>query len=201
MCLRKHCSLDISYNREEIHLAEQVYKRLSKFDFDVRFDAYMLRRGCDFVEENMMSIDKACKNGTVIALLKDRVLNDGSFVRTELAKALEYDLSQSSCSIMPFYLDRGLEGKLIDDSQLNKLSKYKSVDLTKYDQDKRADIVVNEVLKKHYRPGTILFYSELFGNKDEVNYDLEESIKLKKLNEEIMKKKFSFWGKLFGIGK
>ena len=37
--------------------------------------------------------------------------------------------------------------------------------------------------------------------KDEVNYDLEESIKLKKLNEEIMKKKFSFWGKLFGIGK
>ena len=199
--IKKHATIFISYNREEIHLAEQVYKRLSKFDFDVRFDAYMLRRGCDFVEENMMSIDKACKNGTVIALLKDRVLNDGSFVRTELAKALEYDFSQSSCSIMPFYLDRGLEGKLIDDSQLSKLSKYKSVDLTKYDQDKRADIVVNEVLKKHYRPGTILFYSELFGNKDEVNYDLEESIKLKKLNEEIMKKKLSFWSKLFGIGK
>lgn len=174
---------------------------MSKFDFDVRFDAYMLRRGYDFVEENMISIDKACKNGTVIALLKDRVLSDGSFVRTELVKALEYDLSQSSCSIMPFYLDRGLEGRLIADCQLSKLSKYKSVDLTKYDQEKRADIVVNEVLKRHYRPGTILFYSELFGKKDEVNYDLEESIKLKKLHEEIMKKKFSFWSKLFGVGK
>lgn len=199
--IKKKATIFISYNRDEYLLAEKVYNRLCKYDFDIRLDKYFMRRGCDFVEENMMSIDQACRKGTVIALLRDRVLTERSFVRVELGKALEYDLSQSSCSIMPFYLDRGLEGRLIDDSQLSKLSKYKSVDLTKYDQEKRADIVVNEVLKKHYRPGTILFYSELFGNKDEVNYDLEESIKLKNLHEEIMKKKFSFWSKLFGIGK
>lgn len=199
--IKKKATIFISYNRDEYMLAEQVYDRLCKYDFDLKFDRYFLRSGCDYAKEIMTSIDEACKKGTVVALLKERVLSKGSFVRTELAKALEYDQSQSSCSIMPFYLDHGLERRLIDDSQLSKLSKYKSVDLTKYDQEKRADIVVNEVLKKHYRPGTILFYSELFGNKDEVNYDLEESIKLKKLHEEIMKKKFSFWSKLFGIGK
>lgn len=199
--IKKKATIFISYNRDEYMLAEQVYDRLCKYDFDLKFDRYFLRSGCDYAQEIMTSIDETCKKGTVVALLKERVLSKGSFVRTELAKALEYDQSQSSCSIMPFYLDHGVERRLIADCQLSKLSKYNSVDLTKYDQEKRADIVVNEVLKKHYRPETILFYSELFGNKDEVNYDLEESIKLKKLHVEIMKKKLSFWSKLFGIGK
>lgn len=199
--IKKKATIFISYNRDEYLLAEKVYDRLCKYDFDIRFDRYYMRWGCDFAEENTMSINQACRKGTVIALLRDRVLTEGSFVRAELGKALEYDHFQSSSSIMPFFLDKDLGDKLSRDGILHKLSKYRSVDLTKYDQDMRADIVVNEVLKKHYKPGTILFYSELFGNKDEVNYDLEESIKLKNLHEEIMKKKFSFWSKLFGIGK
>lgn len=199
--IKKHATIFISFNSEEIRLAEQVYHRLRKYDFDVRFDAYALRSGRDFVTENMLSIDMACKKGTVVALLRDRVLSDSSFVRRELAKALDYDESQSVLSIVPFYLDEGLQEYVGKDQLLHKLLNYKSIDLTIYSQEQRVDIVVNEVLKKHYRPGTILFYSELFGNKDGLNYDFEESIKLKKLHEEIMKKKISFWSKLFGIGK
>lgn len=70
------------------------------------------------------------------------------------------------------FLDEGLERKIRRDFFLKNLTKYKSVDLTIYEQNQRADIVVNEVLKKHYRPGTILFYSELFGNKDDNKFDI-----------------------------
>lgn len=141
--LKKQATIFISYNREEIQLAEQVYHRLCKYDFDVRFDAYALRSGRDFVGENMMSIDMACKKGTVVALLKDRVLNEGSFVRTELAKALDYDEYQSTCSILPFYLDKGLEKSLKEDEILYKLYNYQSIDLTIYNQAHRADVIVN----------------------------------------------------------
>lgn len=199
--IKKQATIFISYNREELLLAEQVYHRLCKYDFDVRFDAYALRSGGDFVAENMLSIDMACKKGTVVALLRDRVLSDSSFVRTELATALDYDESQFVHSIVPFYLDEGLQECIGKDQLLHKLLNYKAIDLTIYSQEQRVDIVVNEVLKKHYKPGTILYYSELFGNKDEINYDLEESIKLKKLHEDIMKKKISFWSKIFSIGK
>lgn len=101
--IKKQATIFISYNREEMHLAEQVYHRLRKYDFDVRFDAYLLRSSRDFANENMLSIDKACQKGTVVELLKDRVFSDGSFVRKELAKALEYDDLQSTCSILPFF--------------------------------------------------------------------------------------------------
>ena len=173
-------------------MAEQVYHRLCKYDFDVRFDAYTLRSGRDFVAENMLSIDMACKKGTVVALLKDRVLYEGSFVRIELAKALGYDESQSVHSIVPFYLDKGLQERIGKDGLLHKLLSYKSTDLTIYSPEQRVDIVVNEILKKHYRPGTILFYSELFGGKEKNNYDLVESRKLKELYKEITNRKSSF---------
>lgn len=195
--LKKQATIFISYNREEIQLAEQVYHRLCKYDFDVRFDAYTLRSGRDFVAENMLSIDMACKKGTVVALLKDRVLYEGSFVRIELAKALGYDESQSVHSIVPFYLDKGLQERIGKDGLLHKLLSYKSTDLTIYSPEQRVDIVVNEILKKHYRPGTILFYSELFGGKEKNNYDLVESRKLKELYKEITNRKSSFWSKLF----
>lgn len=191
--LKKQATIFISYNREELYLAEQVYHRLCKYDFDVRFDVYTLRSGRDFVTENMMSIDMACKKGTVVALLKNRVLSAESFVRKELSKALDYDELQSSHSILPFFLDVGLVECLKKDEILHELLNYKSVDLTIYDEEQRVDIIVNEVLKKHYRPGTILFYSELFGNKDGNNYDIVESKKLKELHEKIMKSKSFFW--------
>ena len=151
--IKKQATIFISYNREEIHLAEQVYNRLCKYDFDVRFDAYTLRSGRDFVAENMLSIDMACKKGTVVALLRDRVLSDSSFVRTELATALDYDESQSVHSIVPFYLDEGLQECIGKDQLLHKLLNYKAIDLTIYSQEQRVDIVVNEVLKKHYNQG------------------------------------------------
>lgn len=195
--IKKQATIFISYNREEIQLAEQVYNRLCKYDFDVRFDAFTLRDGRDFVTENMLSIDMACKKGTVVALLKDRVLSEDSFVRIELAKALDYDESQSAQSILPFFLDKGLREALGKDGLLHKLLNYKFTDLTIYSQEQRVDIIVNEVLKKHYKPGTILFYSELFGNKEDKNYDLVESNKLKDLYKEITKRKSSFWNKLF----
>lgn len=195
--LKRQATIFISYNREEHLLAEQVYDRLCKYDFDLKFDRFFLSSGCDFAKEIMTSIDEACKKGTVIALLKNRVLSDGSFVRTELAKALDDDDSQSTHSILPFYLDKGLRESVEEDILLHKLQNYKSTDLTTYKQSQRVDIVVNEVLKKHYRPGTILFYSELFGNKDGNNYDVVESAKLKELYKMITKRKESFWNKLF----
>lgn len=197
--IKKQATIFISYNREELQLAEQVYHRLCKYDFDVRFDAYTLRSGRDFVSENMMSIDMACKKGTVVALLNKRVLNmtAHSFVRVELAKALSCDESQSVHSILPFFLDKGFGESLGRDDLLFKLLNYKPVDLSFYNQEQRVDIVVNEVLKKHYRPGTILFYAKLFGNKDDNNYDLVESDKLMKLYAGLRKKKCSFWDSLF----
>lgn len=195
--IKKKTTIYISFSTVEFPLANTVFNRLCKYDFDVRFWDNFPCDGHDYSQE---SIAQACKKGTVIALIRKSVLT-GSILRAELSNALDYDHSQLSCSIMPFYLDKGLEEKLRKDSILSKLSNYQSVNLTKYEQDKRADIVVNEILKRHYRPGTILFYSELFGNKDDNNYDLEESIKLKKLHEDIMKKKISFWSKLFSIGK
>lgn len=191
--IKKQATIFISYNRDEYYLAEQVYNRLCKYDLDIRFDRYFLRSGRDFAFENMMSIEEACKKGTVIALLKNRILDDSSFAKKELAKALEIDRCKSYRSILPFYLDKGLKEELDGDSVLHDILMYKATDLTRYAAEQRADIVVNEVLKKHYRPGTILFYSELFGN----NYDFDESNKLKKLYGEITKRNSFFWGTLF----
>lgn len=186
--LKKQATIFISFSNVEFQLADKVYDRLCKYDFDVRYKGNFPCIGRDF---SLESIEQACKRGTVLALLRNSVLT-GSILRAEISKGIEYDQSQSSCSVMPFYLDQGLGEKLKTDNLLNKLSKYKSVDLSKYEEDKRADIVVNEVLKKHYRPGTILFYSELFGNKDDLNYDIVESKKLKELYKEITKRKKIF---------
>lgn len=192
--IKKKATIFISFSSVEFPLAYKVFDRLSKYDFDVRFEGNL--PACFGHDYSLESIELACKQGTVLALLSKSVLT-GNILRAELSKALEYDRTQSSSSVMPFYLDQGLEEKQKEDCLLNKLSKYKSVDLSKYEVDKRADIVVNEILKKHYRPGTILFYSELFGNKDENNYDIIESKKLKELYEDITNRKSSFWSKLF----
>lgn len=191
--IKKQTTIFISYNREEYNLAELVYDRLCKYDFDIKFDRYMYRLGDDFARENMLSIDKACEKGTVIALLRERVLAENSFVRKELGKAIGNDLSRDSHSILPFYLDNGLEEKVKKDSILYPLSDYCAIDLSLSRFDQRADIVVDEVLKTHYKPGTILFYANLFADKNQDSYDIEESMKLANLYNQITRKKSSFW--------
>ena len=195
--IKKQATIFISYNREEYNLAEQVYERLCKYDFDIKFDRYMFRGGGDFAKEIMQSIDKACEKGTVIALLRERVLTENSFVRNELGKALDNDLSRESHSILPFYLDKGLVEKVKKDNILYPLYKYRTIDLSLSRNDERADIIVDEVLKTHYKPGTILFYANLFADKNQDSYDLEESLKLTNLYNQITRKQTSFWERFF----
>lgn len=195
--IKKKATIFISYNRDEYYLAEQVYNRLCKYDLDVRFDKYFLRSGRDFAFENMISIEEACRKGTVVALLNNRILDDSSFAKKELAKALEIDRSKSDKSILPFYLDKGLSKKLGDDSVLHDILKYNATDLTSYVSEQRADIIVNEVLKSHYRPGTILYYSTLFGDSKSEYYDMEESKKLDTLYSQLSQHRNPFLRMLF----
>ena len=195
--IKKQATIFISYNREEYNLAERVYERLCKYDFDVKFDRYMFRREEDFEKNIMLAIGKACEKGTVIALLRERVLTENSFVRKELGIAIEKDLLRESHSILPFYIDYGLAEKVKNDSILYPLSKYCATDLSLLSCDRRADIIVNEVLKTHYKPGTVLFYANLFADKNLKSYDLEESKKLSNLYNQMIGKKSPFWKRIF----
>lgn len=194
--IKKQTTIFISYNREEYNLTEQLYERLCKYDFDIKLDRYMFGGGEDFAKEIKLSIDKACEKGTVIALLRERVLTENSFVRNELGSALDNDLSRESHSILPFYLDNGLAEKVKKDSILYPLSNYCAIDLSLSRFDQRADIIVDEVLKTHYKPGTILFYANLFADKNQNSYDLEESLKLTNLYNHITRKKDSHLEKI-----
>lgn len=196
--IKKNATIFISYNRDEYDLAEQVYDRLSKYDLDISFDRYFLRRGSDFENEMQLSIDEACNKGHVIALLRNRVLSEESFVRKELGRALLNDRFTGSRSIIPFYLDEGLKERIEQDNELKLLANYNGIDLFNLLLEKRTDIIVNEVLKQHYRPGTILFYSNYFADKNNRCYDIEESKKLKMLYSEIKHSPVPFLHKLFG---
>ena len=72
------------------------------------------------------------------------------------------------------------------------LSNYCAIDLSLSRFDQRADIVVDEVLKTNYKPGTILFYANLFADKNQDSYDIEESMKLANLYNQITRKKIFF---------
>ena len=174
---KRKATLFLSYSRVDHDLAESVYERLSKYDFQVFFDIETLTHG-NFAEQIMDSLNNAVSNGYIIAILNERLLNGECWSRHEIVKALMYDKEYGGMSILPFSINNGLIDKLASDKELNCLLNYSIQDIANKPIGIQSDDVVNFVLKKLLTPGTILTHAHNFSKGINCKVDEAEANKL-----------------------
>lgn len=156
----------ISYNREEYQLAELVYKRLSQYDFSVYMDTFWnsistyhqsYKDALDFLEDSVVKM-----NGYVIAIMNERVLNNGSSSRYELAKAIRdnRNIGKNAPNIIPFVTDDSLLDKIAKDQVLAPLIMCNIHSLEKSDIEQQCDQILERVITQLMTPGSIEVQAE-----------------------------------------
>lgn len=174
---KRKATLFISYSRIDQTLAQSIYNRLSKYDFQVFCDIESITTG-DFGKQITSAINRASEGGYTIALLNESVLNRDSWTRHEIVYALRNDKVNNRTSLIPFANSLGIIQAIGKDDDLQSLLSYSIVDLSRNDIDIQCDMVVNRVLTKLLTPGTILTHAHNFKDGTNCKKDIVEADKL-----------------------
>lgn len=175
---KRKATLFISYNRENQYLAKTIYERLNKYDFYVYLDMMSMRSGDWYQANTISSLDKASYNGFIIALMNEKILNENSFSRHELIRALCHDKENNRKSVLPFVMENSMLSALAEDRGLMPLLDYPIQDISGTVDEDRCDVVVNYVLTTMLTPGTILTHAHNFANGINCEKDKTEAEEL-----------------------
>lgn len=175
---KRKATLFISYSRENQKLAEVVFERLSKYDFQIFYDNYSISSGGDYFKTITNSLDRAAATGHIIVLMNDRVLSCGNFSRNEIKMALNYDKKHGGRSILPFTTTKGLVDSISSDEELKPLIQYDIQDISEIPSINQCDEIVNQVLIRMLTPGAILTHAHNFKNGVNYRVNQEEANKL-----------------------
>lgn len=174
---KRQATLFISYNREYQELAEAIYKRLSKFDFQIFWDYKSLHNG-DFSSQINKSLGDVTSNGFIIALMNDRILSQTNWTHHEIKNALAYDKVYGENSVLPFVINEELVNALAKDKELFPLADYSIRTIKGSTLDEQCDMVVNQILQQMLTPGTILAHVRNFEQGIDGINDVMEAQKL-----------------------
>ena len=173
----------ISYNREEFHLADMVFNRLSLYDFSVYIDrAYDSKNAYHqkysdtlrFLEDSV-----AKTNGYVFAIMNERILNHHSGSRYELTKVIHDSkkLGKNNLNIIPFVTRSVLEKSIEKDKELHPLTACNIGSLEGLDENSQCDEIIRRVVLQMMTFGSIQvqadnFAKGVFGepNEKEANF-------------------------------
>lgn len=158
----------ISYNREEFHLAEMVFNRLSLYDFSVYIDrawdsknAYQQKYSdtIHFLEDSV-----AKTNGYVVAIMNERILNHRSGSRYELTKVIQDSkkVGKKNLNIIPFVTRSVLEKSIGNDKELHPLIACNISSLEGLDDNSRCDEIIRRVILQLMTFGSIQVQADNF---------------------------------------
>lgn len=151
----------ISYNRAEYELAENVYKRLSCYDFLVYIDMFW-----NFNKDYHQKYEDALKflhnsvvksDGYVLSIMNENILNIHSGSRYELLKAMHDNTSigKSTPNIIPFVSKDSIIDKIRNDSELHPLIECDIQSIEGYDIERQCDEIVKRVISQLMTPGSV----------------------------------------------
>lgn len=142
----------ISYSRNQMALAKNLYVRLKRYDYFVFCDVYMEFGSGDFVKEIKKGIDDAKNKGYILCLIDNRTLKSSN-QKSEIRYALN---SKDRQFIIPIYLERNLVScQLLDD-----LKECDGIDIS--DSSMPDDEIIAYLLNKTSKTGDLLSYASDF---------------------------------------
>lgn len=142
----------ISYSRNQMVLAENLYVRLKRYDYFVFFDVHSVGHGVDIVKEIKKGIDDAKNDGYFLCFIDNGTLKS-SMQKNEIRYALD---SKDRQFIIPIYLERNLVScQLLDD-----LKECNGIDVS--DSSVPDDDIIAYLLNKTSEPGDLLSYASDF---------------------------------------
>lgn len=174
---RKKSNIFISYQRDDVELARDIFSRLKKYEFNVWFDLSDLRAGVDYQKEIQNALLNAVNNGYVISLLNERILIPHGWTRAEIIMALKNGI-QPERSIIPIVQDSLLWDRIGKDMELQCLHRITVIDSSAVEPAKRSDYIVDEIIKRVLPPGAILSHAQNFESGFYGSPDVEEAKKL-----------------------
>ena len=174
---RKKSNIFISYQRDDVELARDIFSRLKKYEFNVWFDLSDLRAGVDYQKEIQNALLNAVNNGYVISLLNERILIPRGWTRAEIIMALKNGI-QPERSIIPIVQDSLLWDRIGEDMELQSLHNINKIDSSVVEPAKRSDFIVDEIIKRVLPPGAILSHAQNFESGFYGSPDVEEAKKL-----------------------
>ena len=174
---RRGSNIFISYQREDFELAKTIATRLRKYEFNVWIDYSDLRAGTIFQEQIQNALLNAIKNGYLITLLSEKVLDTQGLTRAELIMALQKGIHIERC-IIPIIQDSLLWKQIGEDAELQSLHNIDAIDSSLVDPAMRSDFIVDEVIKRILPPGAIFSHAQNFESGYYGLLDIEEAKKL-----------------------
>lgn len=152
----------VSYNREEIKLAKRFAMRMRKYEFAVYIDLLWDKSQSyeqDYRNGTISHLDISAREGTVVAFVNQRVINERysrrGGCRFEITRALQGSPKAAANTIV-FTRGEGMAGALADDPDLHTVYNghvYSVDDIPKPD---RCDYAVEQTLRALMTPGSIL---------------------------------------------
>ncbi len=163
--VRRRSKLFISYSRKDHALASFIYKRLSKYDYDVFIDYDDLAIGENYSHRIQDEIKSSVENGYILALLTKDGLQS-QWVNREIQLAREYDKTHESQtrSVVPIVIGDNIPDNFIDLRCIHFPS----------DTNDLPNMIVDAILKRILNPGEILTYYRNFKNGINHNKDINE---------------------------
>ena len=159
----------ISYNREIYIIAQQVYNRLSEYDFKVFLDNYWdpqeQNYDQDYFDDTLQFLDKAVEEGCIISIMTKRILDPYSGARSEIIQAID-KAKEFNLPINRIFIPFVTEGSIIEeikcDRTLRSLIDCDICNLENITHDNYVDTVIEAVLKRLMTIGSIKVQADNF---------------------------------------
>lgn len=168
--VRRKSRLFISYARADIRLAERIYERLRKYDYNLFADFMDIGAGDLFANKISRAIKSSVKDGYVIALLTEAGAKS-AWVTKEIMLAAQYDSRNKARtqSVIPVVFGNSLSSASPEVRFCVAGMQYVNLPSG---ADRQPDVVVDAILKTLLKPGEILTYYRNF--RDGVNQSLDK---------------------------
>jgi len=166
----------ISYNRETYQLAEMVSRRLQNYDFSVYIDKFWAPE--EVYDQNYTDtlgfLSDSIKDGYVLSIMSERILQHTSSSRYELIKAIDKNKSLRSGlpNIIPFVISDDILEYVLKDEKLSALGQCGIQSLAGLSLEQQCDEIIRRVVTQLMTPGSIEVQAENFAKG--VNCDRNE---------------------------
>lgn len=167
--VRRRTKLFISYARQDHDLASVIYRRLSKYDYEVFVDFESLIGGEAFAIRIKNEIESAVDSGCIIALLTENGIKS-QWVNKKIEYARGYDRinNVTQSSIIPIIVGDNIPERYNDLSCISFSTNTEDL----------ANIIVDSIISRLLNPGEILTYHRNFKNGVNCSMDLIEAKRL-----------------------
>lgn len=148
----------ISYARDDIKIAEDIFYRLGKYDkYRVFLDKDSVNDITDYASQLKSAIQHAATRGIFISLLSKNAISR-QWVKEEIQTALRLNQKKH---LIPVILDDFKKTSQLE-SPFQQILNYHSIDVSHENEVNKANIIVDKLIEMWYTPGDILAMANQF---------------------------------------